>query len=139
MEFLTPPESYYDSLIERLKSSKVEVKEDMDLVRLFLTEKKFVCFPFPRFFPSAHRHIFVTLQIRQNKILVDFDDDGYLLQIFTKVGFESRVSCPFIRARLAFRAQFTWHFALTPVAHPFLASVLLFPSRCKTGRRSSSS
>jgi 4-hydroxyphenylpyruvate dioxygenase-like putative hemolysin len=36
MEFLTPPESYYDSLIERLKLSKVEVKEDMDLVRFLL-------------------------------------------------------------------------------------------------------
>lgn len=53
MDFLVPPETYYDSLIARLKDSKVQIKEDMDL-------------------------------IRENKILVDFDDDGYLLQIFTK-------------------------------------------------------
>ena len=33
MDFLVPPETYYDSLIARLKDSKVQIKEDMDLVR----------------------------------------------------------------------------------------------------------
>ncbi|EGD78006.1 4-hydroxyphenylpyruvate dioxygenase [Salpingoeca rosetta] len=53
LDFLTPPDTYYEDLIERLKESKVEIKENMDL-------------------------------IRKNSILVDFDDNGYLLQIFTK-------------------------------------------------------
>lgn len=53
LDFLTPPATYYDDLIERLKGSKVEIKESMDV-------------------------------IRKNCILVDFDDNGYLLQIFTK-------------------------------------------------------
>eukprot|EP01147_Barroeca_monosierra_P002542 gene2541-5462_t len=53
LEFLTPPVTYYDDLIQRLKGSKVQIKEDMEL-------------------------------IRKNSILVDFDDNGYLLQLFTK-------------------------------------------------------
>lgn len=53
MDFLNPPQSYYANLRERLKHSKVTVKEDLDL-------------------------------IEKNRILVDFDDDGYLLQLFTK-------------------------------------------------------
>jgi len=52
-EFLDIPDSYYRELRKRLKSSKVQVKEDID-----------------------------TLQ--KLKILIDYDDDGYLLQIFTK-------------------------------------------------------
>lgn len=47
------PHRYYDNLRERLKHSKVNIKEDLDL-------------------------------IEANRILVDFDEDGYLLQIFTK-------------------------------------------------------
>ena len=47
------PRRYYDNLRERLKHSKVNIKEDLDL-------------------------------IEANRILVDFDEDGYLLQIFTK-------------------------------------------------------
>ena len=53
LDFLEPPETYYDDLEARLKESKVVIKEDMAL-------------------------------IRKNSILVDFDDNGYLLQIFTK-------------------------------------------------------
>lgn len=53
MTFLNPPDSYYANLRERLKHSKVDVKESLDL-------------------------------IEKNRILVDYDDDGYLLQIFTK-------------------------------------------------------
>ncbi|KAI5615573.1 4-hydroxyphenylpyruvate dioxygenase isoform X1, partial [Silurus asotus] len=53
MEFLSTPDSYYDTLREKLKTAKIKVKEDLK-----------------------------TLQ--ELKILVDFDDKGYLLQIFTK-------------------------------------------------------
>ena len=52
-EFLTIPNSYYDNLRERLKSSPITVKEDMD-------------------------------RLQKLHILVDFDDKGYLLQIFSK-------------------------------------------------------
>ncbi|XP_064612071.1 4-hydroxyphenylpyruvate dioxygenase-like [Liolophura sinensis] len=51
--FLQVPKRYYDNLRERLKHSKVDVKENLD-----------------------------TLE--KLRILVDFDDNGYLLQIFTK-------------------------------------------------------
>ncbi|KAM9440595.1 4-hydroxyphenylpyruvate dioxygenase [Clarias gariepinus] len=53
MEFLSTPDTYYDTLRENLKAAKIKVKEDLK-----------------------------TLQ--ELKILVDFDDKGYLLQIFTK-------------------------------------------------------
>jgi len=52
-EFLTTPASYYKILRERLATSKVQVKEDLDI-------------------------------LEHHSILVDFDDNGYLLQIFTK-------------------------------------------------------
>ncbi|XP_013413991.1 4-hydroxyphenylpyruvate dioxygenase [Lingula anatina] len=51
--FLDIPKTYYTNLRNKLKKSKVKVKEDLD-----------------------------TLE--KLKILVDYDDDGYLLQIFTK-------------------------------------------------------
>ncbi|CAH1800461.1 unnamed protein product, partial [Owenia fusiformis] len=51
--FLDIPDRYYTNLKERLKSSKVNVKQDLAV-------------------------------LQKLKILVDFDDDGYLLQIFTK-------------------------------------------------------
>ncbi|XP_046390664.1 4-hydroxyphenylpyruvate dioxygenase isoform X2 [Ischnura elegans] len=53
MEFLNIPDTYYETLRERLKSSKVKITEDIDL-------------------------------LQELKILVDYDDNGYLLQIFTK-------------------------------------------------------
>ncbi|KAJ8414793.1 hypothetical protein AAFF_G00023160 [Aldrovandia affinis] len=53
MDFMSVPDIYYKQLREKLKLSKVNVKENLD-----------------------------TLQ--ELKILVDFDDNGYLLQIFTK-------------------------------------------------------
>uniref|UniRef100_A0A4W3ID20 4-hydroxyphenylpyruvate dioxygenase n=1 Tax=Callorhinchus milii TaxID=7868 RepID=A0A4W3ID20_CALMI len=49
VEFLSTPETYYQQLLEKLKTAKIKVKEDLEL-----------------------------------KILVDYDDKGYLLQIFTK-------------------------------------------------------
>ncbi|XP_071513276.1 4-hydroxyphenylpyruvate dioxygenase [Panulirus ornatus] len=53
MQFLSVPDTYYDQLRERLKSSKVKITEDMNV-------------------------------LQELKILVDFDENGYLLQIFTK-------------------------------------------------------
>ncbi|KAK8754455.1 hypothetical protein OTU49_016339, partial [Cherax quadricarinatus] len=53
MEFLSVPDTYYEQLQEKLKSSKVKITEDMEV-------------------------------LQKLKILVDYDDDGYLLQIFTK-------------------------------------------------------
>jgi 4-hydroxyphenylpyruvate dioxygenase len=53
-QFLEVPDTYYINLEERLKTSPVKIKEDMQ-------------------------------ELRRLKILVDFDDKGYLLQIFTKL------------------------------------------------------
>jgi len=53
MEFLRTPDTYYDQLRTNLKSSKVKILEDLDV-------------------------------IQKLNILVDYDDSGYLLQIFTK-------------------------------------------------------
>lgn len=53
MEFLTIPHTYYDALRERLKLSKVQVAEPIDV-------------------------------IQKLNILIDYDDNGYLLQIFSK-------------------------------------------------------
>ncbi|CAB3400038.1 unnamed protein product [Caenorhabditis bovis] len=53
VEFLTIPDSYYDILEERLKPTKLNIKEDLEM-------------------------------IRKLNILMDFDENGYLLQIFTK-------------------------------------------------------
>lgn len=47
------PTTYYTELKERLKTAKIKVEEDMDMLQK-------LC------------------------ILVDYDDNGYLLQIFTK-------------------------------------------------------
>uniref|UniRef100_A0A9J7ZQC2 4-hydroxyphenylpyruvate dioxygenase n=1 Tax=Cyprinus carpio carpio TaxID=630221 RepID=A0A9J7ZQC2_CYPCA len=53
MEFMTVPDTYYQQLREKLKSSKVQIVEDISI-------------------------------LEELKILVDYDDNGYLLQIFTK-------------------------------------------------------
>ncbi|KAI7813180.1 4-hydroxyphenylpyruvate dioxygenase [Triplophysa rosa] len=53
LEFLCAPDSYYDTLRQKLKTAKIKVKEDLKI-------------------------------LQELKILVDFDDKGYLLQIFTK-------------------------------------------------------
>lgn len=53
MDFLSVPDSYYDMLKEKLKSSRTKVKEDMAV-------------------------------LQKLNILVDYDENGYLLQIFTK-------------------------------------------------------
>ncbi len=51
--FLAVPKKYYDNLRKSLAHSKVEVKEDIDI-------------------------------LEKLNILVDYDDNGYLLQLFTK-------------------------------------------------------
>lgn len=53
VKFLSVPDSYYDNLREKLKSSPTTVEEDMDV-------------------------------LQKLQILVDYDDNGYLLQLFTK-------------------------------------------------------
>lgn len=53
MHFLSVPDTYYDQLRERLKSSGVKIKEDMNV-------------------------------LQKLNILIDYDENGYLLQIFTK-------------------------------------------------------
>ncbi|KAJ1921392.1 hypothetical protein H4219_000709 [Mycoemilia scoparia] len=52
-EFLRTPHTYYESLRERLKTSLVDIKEDLAV-------------------------------LEELGILVDYDDNGYLLQIFTR-------------------------------------------------------
>ncbi len=52
-QFLNIPDKYYENLRVNLSKSKVNVKEDIDVLQSL-------------------------------KILVDYDDQGYLLQIFTK-------------------------------------------------------
>jgi 4-hydroxyphenylpyruvate dioxygenase len=53
MEFLRIPDSYYNNLREQLKTAKIKVTEDMDM-------------------------------LQKLQILIDFDAEGYLLQIFSK-------------------------------------------------------
>jgi len=53
VKFLKVPSTYYVSLRQKLQSSPIKVKEDMD-------------------------------KLEELKILIDYDDKGYLLQIFTK-------------------------------------------------------
>ncbi|CAK9812230.1 4-hydroxyphenylpyruvate dioxygenase [Anthophora quadrimaculata] len=53
IEFLDVPDSYYDMLRNRLRSSSVQILEDLNI-------------------------------LQKLKILIDYDENGYLLQIFTK-------------------------------------------------------
>ncbi|KAL1915761.1 uncharacterized protein VTP21DRAFT_6520 [Calcarisporiella thermophila] len=53
LDFLNVPDTYYVNLSERLKTSKVKIAEDLEVLKSL-------------------------------KILVDYDENGYLLQIFTK-------------------------------------------------------
>lgn len=52
-EFITVPESYYESLRKRLEQSNLKIEENFEA-------------------------------IKQLNLLIDFDENGYLLQIFTK-------------------------------------------------------
>lgn len=53
VEFLYVPDSYYDMLREKLKSSSTKIIEDLTI-------------------------------LQKLKILIDYDENGYLLQIFSK-------------------------------------------------------
>ena len=53
LHFLSVPDTYYDQLREKLKSSKTKIAEDLDI-------------------------------LQKLNILIDYDEQGYLLQIFTK-------------------------------------------------------
>jgi 4-hydroxyphenylpyruvate dioxygenase len=53
VEFLSTPDIYYERLAERIRESRILIREDISV-------------------------------LRKLKILVDFNDTGYLLQIFTK-------------------------------------------------------
>lgn len=53
LQFLDVPKNYYDTLKERLKNSKVQIKENL-------------------------------VDLESQQILLDYDESGYLLQIFTK-------------------------------------------------------
>lgn len=53
LEFLDVPDTYYDMLRNRLKTSGVQILEDVNI-------------------------------LQKLKILIDYDENGYLLQIFTK-------------------------------------------------------
>lgn len=83
MEFLSAPDTYYESLRQRLKTAKIKVKEDLDVLRVGLHQW---CYQSCGGFTAL---LFVPLNMpyafsKELKILVDFDDKGYLLQIFTK-------------------------------------------------------
>lgn len=53
VQFMNTPDTYYENLSKRLKTSCVKVKEDIE-------------------------------RLRELKILIDYDENGYLLQLFTK-------------------------------------------------------
>ena len=85
MDFLAAPDTYYESLREKLKTAKIKVKEDLNRLQV------------RRCVISGSRELFTAFFLYKNyntnnlrfllkelKILVDFDDKGYLLQIFTK-------------------------------------------------------
>jgi len=73
VEFLTVPDTYYDQLRERLKSAKIQVSEDLQKVQKIPLKIE------------VHFMVFhIRIQLQELKILIDYDDKGYLLQIFTK-------------------------------------------------------
>lgn len=81
MDFLAAPDTYYSTLRQKLKTAKIKVKEDLDRLQVgqwqnqsrdYLQSLLFV----------LNKILYASL--KELKILVDFDDKGYLLQIFTK-------------------------------------------------------
>ena len=74
--FLSVPGTYYDQLREKLAVSPVKIKEDLSVLqvnRLFLL-----------LFMNWKMIKLEMSEIQELNILVDYDDNGYLLQIFTK-------------------------------------------------------
>ena len=68
VEFLRIPDSYYNNLRAQLKTAKIKVTEDMDQVRDY---RSLDCND-------------SCVQLQKLKILIDYDENGYLLQIFSK-------------------------------------------------------
>jgi len=81
VEFLAAPDIYYSTLRENLKTAKIKVKEDLD--RLQVRRQTTSLELLTAFFASVETTHFL-FAFKELKILVDFDDKGYLLQIFTK-------------------------------------------------------
>lgn len=84
MHFLEVPSSYYDMLRERLAKSKVKIQEDLTVLEVRVQVTALAIYPDD---PQAAGlpNLIAHFSFRQElNILVDYDDDGYLLQIFTK-------------------------------------------------------
>ena len=79
-EFLAAPDRYYDSLRQKLKTAKIKVKEDLDRLQV---SRRVISASLKLFIVSLNINWLCFLS-QELKILVDFDDKGYLLQIFTK-------------------------------------------------------
>lgn len=82
MEFLSAPNMYYNALRQNLKTAKIKVKEDLDRlqVRWHTTTTSMGWFTTLLLLSKQY----TLLSLKELKILLDFDDKGYLLQIFTK-------------------------------------------------------
>lgn len=83
MDFLSAPDTYYQDLRQKLKTAKIKVKEDLDVLQVSTAGKR----PIKKrvFNLFAHHPVSKTgLSFQKLRILIDFDDKGYLLQIFTK-------------------------------------------------------
>lgn len=80
MDFLSAPDTYYDDLRQNLRTAKIKVKEDLEVLQVSPSEQP--ASRFCRLFPGPPPK--PCLSSQKLRILVDFDDKGYLLQIFTK-------------------------------------------------------
>lgn len=72
VEFLQVPDSYYDMLRERLKQSKVKIAEELNVLQV--CTRDYYC----------KNNLQRLCLFQELKILIDYDENGYLLQIFTK-------------------------------------------------------
>ncbi|XP_040433374.1 4-hydroxyphenylpyruvate dioxygenase isoform X1 [Cygnus olor] len=93
MQFMDVPSSYYQLLRERLKAAKIKVKENIDKLEV----GRAAAGPVPHgvwqgrgprggtsVLLGESRSSLPIAFLQELKILVDFDEKGYLLQIFTK-------------------------------------------------------
>lgn len=80
MDFLKAPDTYYDTLRQNLKTAKIKVKEDLDHLQVSRCGIKVSL----ESFTASCSQIQTVFLLKELRILVDYDDKGYLLQIFTK-------------------------------------------------------
>ena len=80
MDFLSAPDTYYDTLRRKLKTAKIKVKEDLDHLQVSRCGIKVSL----ESFTASCSQIPTVFLLKELRILVDYDDKGYLLQIFTK-------------------------------------------------------